>query len=92
MPNVEGGVGVPEGEDHEFGVDADDALDVLSLFLDGVGVDRFIGGVAHFAFPVEEVTVVVSSHDQGVGQSHLVLVWDREGQQGQGKNHYKFDH
>lgn len=85
MPNVEGSVGVPEGEDHEFGVNADDALDVLGLFLDGVGVDGLVGRAAHFAFPVEEVTVVISSDDQGVGEGHLVLVRDGEGQEDEGQ-------
>lgn len=63
MPDIEGGIGVSESQNYEFGVDGDDALDVFGFFFDDVGVDGFVGGVANFAFPVEEVLVVVSANN-----------------------------
>lgn len=76
MPNILGSVGVSESKDDKLGVDTDDALDVLGLFLDGVGVDWLVGRVADFALPVEKIGVIVSSYDERVSEGDLVLVWD----------------
>ncbi len=53
LPNVQGRIGVSEGQNHELGVDSDNTLDVLGFFLDNVGMDGFVGWVADFALPVK---------------------------------------
>ncbi len=53
LPDVEEGVGVSEGKDNEGGVDAEDALDILLLLLDEVGVQGTVLRGAHIAFPVD---------------------------------------
>jgi len=41
-----------------------------------VGVDWFIGRIANFALPVEEIGEIVSSDNQRVGKCHLVIIRD----------------
>jgi hypothetical protein len=74
LPDVLGGVGVSEGQHNELRVHADDTLDVFGVFLDWMGVDWFVCGIAYFAFPVEKVGVVVSADNERVGESNLILV------------------
>lgn len=78
LPHIQQCVGVPEGQHHEIGVDAQDALDVDDGLLDDVGVQGTVGLVADFAGPQLEVVVVAD--DQGVGQGHLVGVGEGEGE------------
>jgi hypothetical protein len=80
LPDVQKGVGVAEGEDGEFGVDAQDAFDVEDGLLDYVGVQGAVGVVADFAGPEGEVVVVADY--QGVGEGHLVGVWEGQGEGG----------
>ena len=79
LPDVLKGVGVPECEDDEGGVDAEDALDVFGLFLDVVGVEGSVGGIADDALPVDEVELVLAADDHGVAEEHLVDVGEAEG-------------
>jgi hypothetical protein len=74
LPDVLGGVGVSEGQHNELRVHADDALDIFGVFLDWMGVNWFVCGIAYFAFPVEKVAVVVSADNERVGESYLILV------------------
>ena len=92
MPDVEGSVGVSEGENHEFGVNSDDALDVFGFFLDDVSVDGFVGGITDFTIPVVKVRLVVSANNERAGKSHLIIVRDAGGEANYGQEENELDH
>ena len=86
LPEVEGVGGVSEGQHHELGVHAQDALDLGLGVVDVVSVKGFVGVVAGGADP--EFEVLGSAHDQRVGEDHLVppgqgVEGDEESAQGQ---------
>jgi len=74
LPDVKQSVSVSEGKHNEGRVDAEDALDVLLVLLDVVGVDWSIGGITDVAFPVDQVRLVFFAYDHGIGETHLLNV------------------
>lgn len=79
LPNVKEGVSVPEGEDDEGGVDAQNAFDVFFFLFDEMGVKGSVGWLAHIALPIQEIGHVVSADNHGVGQKHLLYVGEGAG-------------
>ena len=78
LPDIEGSVGVSEGQNDELLIDAHDALDIHLGLLDVMCVDWTIAVVAHLAVPEGEL--VIPTDDEGVGECHLVVVREGIGQ------------
>lgn len=87
LPDIEGSVSVSEGENDEGRIDADNAFNVNSFFLDNVGVNWFVGAVAHFADPVHKIGLVVSTNDQRIGKGHLIFIGKSDSQISQEQQH-----
>ena len=77
MPYIESSVGVSESENHKSRIDSKYTLNVFSFFLNIVGVDGSICAVTDVALPVNEVHMVVSSHNHGVCEQHLLDIGER---------------
>jgi hypothetical protein len=80
LPHVEDGVGVPEGQNDESRIHTQNALDVFLVLLNVVSVERFVWRVTDVAIPVEEVWMVIPTHNHGVGEEHLFHIGEGEGQ------------
>ena len=89
LPDVEGGVGVSEGQDDVVVVDGQHAFDVLEGFFDVVGMDGFVGIITNCADPVDEV--LCSPDNEGVGEQHLVDVVQGEREDGEDREDHEFD-
>ena len=63
LPYVQSSVCVSKGENNEFLVNTDDTLDVFSLFLNEMNMNRLIRGVTNFALPVVEILVIISTNN-----------------------------
>lgn len=72
LPDIEQGVGVPEGEDNEGRVYTEDTFHILCFFLDVVAVEWLVFRGADIAVPVDEVLFIVSTNDHRVSEEHLL--------------------
>ena len=87
LPDIEGSVSVSEGESDESRIDADNAFNVNSFFLDNMRVNWFVGAVAHFTDPVHKIGLVVSTNDQRIGKGHLIFIGKSDSKISQKQQH-----
>ena len=85
--------GVPESQDNEIVVSADDALHGLDFFLDKVRSQRLVRGIANFATPLDKVLLsLLTPDDQGIGEAHLVVEGNGKDRQEKGRDNQDFEH
>ena len=74
LPDVEESVGVSEGKNNEGGIDTEYTFDIFLFLFDVVDMERPVGLIADVAFPVDDVKLVISSYDHGVGKEHSFYI------------------
>ena len=74
LPDIKESVGVSEGKDNKGGVDTEYAFDIFLLLFDVVDMKRPVAFFADVTFPVDDVKLVVSSDDHGVGKEHSFYI------------------